>query len=138
VSGSAVDEVVLGIRPEHLSLRPIRADDGTVVSAPLTLRVTLVEPLGSSIDLYLQSAGHEQIVARADAPAGMIASESGSKEPGSAAGSSQTLPQVGSLVEVHVDLRRTHLFEPGDTGMNLSLETTRSGQPTTELAHAMA
>ena len=114
--------VVLGIRPEHLSLNPIRAEDGSIVSQPLDMRLGVVEPLGSDVDLYLQSAGHGNVVARVEAPAGEIASGL----------------QVGSEVRVHVDLRRVHLFEPGDTGMNLSLEPTTSGRPATELAHAMA
>jgi multiple sugar transport system ATP-binding protein len=117
----ATSAVVLGIRPEHLSLKPIRADDGSIVSQPLQLRLNLIEPIGSSVDLYLQSSGREQIVARVDAGGGNAVSDL----------------RVGSPVEVHLDLRRAHLFEPGDTGMNLSLETIRSGQPT-ELAHANA
>ncbi|QOV90825.1 ABC transporter ATP-binding protein [Humisphaera borealis] len=126
-------KVIMGIRPEHLSLRPFRADDGSVVSQPLQMRLTLIEPIGSSIDLYLQSAGNDQIVARVDAANGLVSS--GPSSPGETSG---LTPQLGSLVTVHVDVRRIHLFEPEDTGMNLSLETTPSGQPTTELAHAMA
>ena len=114
--------VVLGVRPEHLSLTPVRAEDGSVASQPLDMRVTVIEPLGSDVDLYLQSASHDHVVARVEAPAGESAS----------------VLQVGSEVEVHVDLRRVHLFEPGDAGMNLSLEPTTSGRSATELAHAMA
>jgi hypothetical protein len=82
----------------------------------------LIEPLGSEIDLYLQAVGSESVVARVDA----------------AAGDAGQLPQVGSVMQVHVDLRRVHLFEPGETGMNLSLETSSSGPARVELAHAMA
>jgi multiple sugar transport system ATP-binding protein len=117
-----VKAVVLGIRPEHLSLHPIRIEDGSIVSQPLTMRLAMIEPLGSDVDLYLQSAGHGNVVARVEAPAGESASGW----------------RVGSEVTVHVDLRRVHLFEPGETGMNLSLESNPSGRSATELAHAMA
>ena len=36
---------------------------------------------------------------------------------------------------VYVDLGKVHFFEPGETGMNLNLETV---SPTSELSHALA
>jgi multiple sugar transport system ATP-binding protein len=117
--GSAV---VLGIRPEHLSLHPIAGSGGQEESQRVEMVLQLIEPLGSEIDLYLQAVGSESVVARVDA----------------AAGDAGQLPQVGSVMQVHVDLRRVHLFEPGETGMNLSLETSSSGPARVELAHAMA
>ncbi|HEX8914568.1 MAG TPA: TOBE domain-containing protein, partial [Humisphaera sp.] len=118
--------VVLGIRPEHLSLRPIASEDGSVVSQPVELGLTVVEPLGSEVDLYLRSASNDSVVARVEAPAGESLSE----------------PRVGSVARVHVDLRRVHLFEPGEAGLNLSLEnvsmqTASTGQSAAdELSHA--
>ncbi|MDB5297751.1 MAG: transporter related protein [Phycisphaerales bacterium] len=118
--GRVGGRVVLGIRPEHFSLSPIRSEAGLVVSAPLDVRLTMIEPLGGNADLYLRTAGHDAVVARVDAMA------------------SGRLPEVGSSVRVHVDLRRVQLFEPGEAGMNLSLEPQSSGRSATELAHAMA
>jgi hypothetical protein len=43
--------------------------------------------------------------------------------------------QAGAESTVYVDLRKAHFFEPGETGMNLSLETS---SPTNEPAHALA
>jgi multiple sugar transport system ATP-binding protein len=126
-------QVVLGVRPEHLSLRPVSGADGLVVSQPLDVRVAVVEPLGGSVDLYMSTARHNDVVARVESPAGEGLAAFGG---GMAA--------VGMAATVHLDVRRAHLFEPGDAGMNLSLETMSSlktlssGQPTTELSHATA
>ncbi|HEX4054366.1 MAG TPA: sn-glycerol-3-phosphate ABC transporter ATP-binding protein UgpC [Tepidisphaeraceae bacterium] len=100
--------MVLGIRPEHLHLRAV---DG---SSPMKVRMNVIEPLGSSMDVYMSTALHEYVVGRLEAQGGV---------------------QTGTEATVYVDLRKAHLFEPGDTGMNLSLETM---SPTNEPAHALA
>jgi multiple sugar transport system ATP-binding protein len=100
--------VVLGVRPEHLHLRAV-AD-----SEPVKVRVNVIEPLGSNMDVYMSTALHEHVVGRLEAQTGV---------------------QTGSEATVYVDLRKAHIFEPGETGMNLSLETS---SPTNEPAHALA
>jgi multiple sugar transport system ATP-binding protein len=87
--------VVLGIRPEHLHLRPLEGG----ASAPLEAKLNVMEPLGNNIDLYVSTCLHDQVVARVEAQAGL---------------------QIQSRVTLYADLRRVHFFAPGVTGMNLS------------------
>ena len=103
--------VVAGIRPEHVSLEPIHGPQG-VVSAPVDVRISVIEPLGSNMDVYMRTSLHEQMIGRVEAQAGLA---------------------VESAATVHVDLRRIHLFEPGETGMNLCAEKMSTA---TEPAHA--
>jgi len=86
-------EIVLGIRPEGISLSPQGRFAGTQNSLPAVLGV--VEPLGEKMDLYLSTPRHPHLVARVDAQPGM--------QP------NQSLP-------VYLDMRKAHLFEPGDRG----------------------
>jgi multiple sugar transport system ATP-binding protein len=103
--------VVLGIRPEHLHLRPQAGDDEF---APVRMTVNVIEPLGNDMDVYLKTSLHDPVVARVEAQSGL---------------------RVDAAATLYVDLRKVHLFEPGETGMNLSLETL---SPATEPAHAIA
>ena len=113
LAGVAGRHVVLGIRPEHLHLAPLPNGD----SSPLELRVGVVEPLGSMVDVYMTTELDNPVVGRVDAlGAG----------PGAAGGHLR----AEARVTVHVDLRRVHVFEPGVTGMNLS--------KTSEPIHALA
>ena len=88
--------VVLGVRPEHIYLRPVQDGDSFV---PLTMRVNVIEPLGNNMDVYLATALSDPVVARVEAQAGV---------------------RVDSQATLYVDLRKVHFFEPGETGMNLS------------------
>jgi multiple sugar transport system ATP-binding protein len=105
--------VVLGVRPEHSHLEPVRGSEGEV-SAPVLVKVTVIEPLGSNMDVYMQTHLHEQVVGRVEARPDL---------------------KVDTTATFHVDLRKIHLFEPGESGMNLSLEKL---SPATEPDHAMA
>jgi multiple sugar transport system ATP-binding protein len=97
--------IVLGIRPEHLRLRPV---DEEGMSAALDVRLSMIEPLGDNMDVYVETSLHDRVVARVEARSGL---------------------QVGSQAHMYVALRKIHCFEPGVTGMNLSL--------TSEPAHAV-
>jgi multiple sugar transport system ATP-binding protein len=109
LAARAGSHVVLGLRPEHLHLRATDA-----AAASIKLRINVIEPLGSSMDVYMNTALHDHVVGRLEAQSGL---------------------QVGADTTVWVDLRKAHFFEPGETGMNLSLETT---SPINEPAHALA
>jgi multiple sugar transport system ATP-binding protein len=112
--------VVLGIRPEHLHLRPV---DGDGNGSELLVKINVIEPLGSDMDLYMDTALHDHVVARVEAGAG----DGGGL-------------QIGAQVKLYADLRKIHFFEPGETGMNLSLQDTApsGASPTNEPAHATA
>jgi multiple sugar transport system ATP-binding protein len=105
--------VVLGIRPEHLHLRPIENEAG---SAPLDLALSVIEPLGNDMDLYMQTRLNDHVVARVEAQSGL---------------------EGQARVSVHVDLRKIHFFEPGETGMNLSVGQSAAVDGA-ELARAIA
>jgi ABC-type sugar transport system ATPase subunit len=94
---------VLGIRPEHLHLRPIES------AAPIDVRLNVIEPLGNDMDVYASTVLHDQVVARVEAQSGL---------------------QIDAKVRLYADLRKIHVFAPGETGLNLS--------QTSEPAHAIA
>ncbi len=66
------------------------------------------------MDVYMSTALHDHVVGRLEAQVGV---------------------QVGAEATMYVDIRRAHVFEPGETGMNLSLETS---SPANEPTHALA
>jgi multiple sugar transport system ATP-binding protein len=100
--------VVLGIRPEHLSLRPAGGNDNS-----LSLKVNVVEPLGSDMDVYGETPLGSRVVARVETDETMnVTSE--------------------ATVTTYADVRKIHFFEPGESGMNLSTPTLH------EPAHAIA
>jgi multiple sugar transport system ATP-binding protein len=103
LDGWAGKHVVLGIRPEHLHVRP------TEMSAAINVRLNVIEPLGNDMDVYASTTLHDQLVARLEAQSGL---------------------QVDSQMTLYADLRKIHVFAPGDTGLNLS----QSSEP----AHAHA
>jgi ABC-type sugar transport system ATPase subunit len=105
LSGQVGRHVVLGIRPEHFHLQ-----SGGDHLAPMSVRVSVTEPLGNDMDVYMCTSLHDHVVGRVEAPA---------------AGSSNGLA-MNSQLTVYVDLRKVHFFEPGVTGMNLSLKNERA------------
>jgi multiple sugar transport system ATP-binding protein len=88
--------VALGIRPEHLHLTPA---GGEADSAPVSVTVTVVEPLGKDMDVYVRTSLKDGVVARLEAQGGLT-------------------PESG--LTLYADLRKVHFFDPGDTGANLS------------------
>lgn len=90
-------EVVMGIRPEAMFLRPnenANADDQS-----LKTRVGVVEPLGSMMDVFLYTSEEKDLVARISA------------EP----------IDASSTLTMYLDMNKTHLFEPGTYGRNITL-----------------
>ena len=90
------------MRPEALA--PAASARFAVAGAALTLKmkVWLVQPLGATMDIYLQTERHERIVAHVDASADAAA------------------PAVGDSVEIAVDMERAHFFAPGELGIALA------------------
>ncbi len=95
-------DVTLGIRPEALRLGP----DPLQPSHPkqiIDVKVNVVEPLGSHVDLFATTSKDVRLVAR--------------------------VPADPSTMEIrqrqlHVDLNHVHVFEPGTHGKNLTLPKT--------------
>jgi multiple sugar transport system ATP-binding protein len=101
LNGQPNRQVVLGIRPGHFLACPSES------SAPIPLRLNVIEPLGGDMDLYASTRFHEQIVARVPAQSDL---------------------HVDTSITLHADLRKIQLFAPGETGVNLGRRS--------ELAHA--
>jgi len=97
LQGMVGKHVVLGIRPEHFHIRPV---DGGGGSMALKVQLNVVEPLGNDMDIYLSTTLHPHVVGRVEAQGGL---------------------EMNTQVTVNIDLRKVHFFEPGATGMNLSL-----------------
>jgi multiple sugar transport system ATP-binding protein len=97
LGGWAGKDVALGVRPEAMGLAGEGrfAGEGNV----LPVRVTVVEPLGEKMDVYAATPRHGHVVARADARSDLAA---------------------GDDVRLHLDMRKAHVFAPGDLGENLS------------------
>ncbi len=88
--------MVLGVRPEAISDEAHARFDKTANSIQTT--VSLVQPLGDKMDVYLTTKKGTQLVAHMDAFSGLLAKQQH---------------------VVHVDMNRAHFFEPGDNGNNL-------------------
>jgi multiple sugar transport system ATP-binding protein len=96
-------EVVMGVRPELIS-------DGTnarfkTEGNALPMRITLVQPLGDKMDVYLATDKHPKTVAHVDAFAGV---------------------QAGDTLNMFFDMSRVHFFETGEIGPKLAQNHTLS------------
>jgi multiple sugar transport system ATP-binding protein len=89
-------EVVLGVRPEALSdAAHARFEIG---GEPLPMTVRLVQPLGDTMHVHLETEGHTHLIAHLHASYGF---------------------QLGQTLAIHVDPRRLHFFERGAPGRSL-------------------
>jgi multiple sugar transport system ATP-binding protein len=88
--------VVLGVRPEHIKVKSPAADTGRGAS----LKLDVVQPLGSMADVHLSTTTGQRLVARLEVR--------------------QIVPGLDAGV-VDVAFDRVHLFEPCDHGKNLAL-----------------
>ena len=110
LGGHVGKHVVLGIRPEHFSLHSGDVEN----EGPVGVKLNVIEPLGSDMDLYMSTPLTQHVVGRVEARRDL---------------------EMDSGATVYVDLDKLHLFEPGETGMNLALT---EGQVSREPAHAVA
>jgi multiple sugar transport system ATP-binding protein len=109
ISDRVGTEMVLGVRPESFS--PGNEGKYNWEENFILAKVNVVEPLGDKVDIYLSTDGHDHLVCRTDAHQfGKVT--------------------IGSIIKLHVDLGRVHLFEPGENGVNITLQR--------EPAHATA
>ncbi|HPD17565.1 MAG TPA: sn-glycerol-3-phosphate ABC transporter ATP-binding protein UgpC [Planctomycetota bacterium] len=87
--------VVMGIRPETISVRP--GDAEAAAGRALRVKVNVVEPLGDEMLLYLSTSKHD-LIAKVD---------------------SHQRAEVGQEMAIALDVARSHVFDP-DTGVNLT------------------
>jgi multiple sugar transport system ATP-binding protein len=89
-------ELILGIRPEHVTLGAQSDRDAPTISAT----VKFVENLGNRLNVYLSSDAGERFVAT----------------------TASCMPiAAGEKVRLSLDLGKAHLFEPGPLGRNVSI-----------------
>ncbi len=93
--------MVLGIRPERLSVEPQTEGQSSSLSA----KVNVVEPLGDRMDVYLVTNTGHAFIANID-PHIQI--------------------RAGQELDVYLDPNWIYLFEPGDTGRNVVLDTAQA------------
>jgi multiple sugar transport system ATP-binding protein len=94
LAGRQTSRVVLGIRPEAISPRPIVGQANNTLFGT----VHLVEPLGDRTDLHILADPYVHLVARVD---------------------SRDAPPRDAVVQLHFDLQRIHFFSP-ESGENLT------------------
>ena len=90
--------MVLGVRPECLGC----TNDGKFAGRENTLNVTIsvLEPLGDKMDIYVQTRTHDHIVCRVEADRSL---------------------KDGMELPMYLAMDQVHVFEPGEEGANLSL-----------------
>ncbi|UCG60120.1 MAG: ABC transporter ATP-binding protein [Phycisphaerales bacterium] len=98
LSPYVTQEVVLGIRPEHLFVEPFASRHSRVIRTT----VNVIEPLGDRINLHLTYSSGNKLVANVN---------------------SNILLEPNDRVNAYVGIERVHIFKQGETGENLSLNT---------------
>jgi multiple sugar transport system ATP-binding protein len=95
-------KAVLGVRPEAIADKQHARFECSDNS--LAFKVTLVQPLGDKMDVYLATDHHSRVVAHVDAYGGVAA---------------------GQTVAMYVDLARVHFFDAGDNGERIATNRNR-------------
>lgn len=89
-------KMVLGIRPQDLSLEPCEGQ----AENSLTANIQIVEPLGDRMDVYLDTEDGVKFIANIDPHISI---------------------KVDDALVMYVNVKKIHIFEPGDTGRNVTL-----------------
>jgi len=91
-------QMVLGVRPESFFPKP----EGPFAGEENCIKVTVevIEPLGNEQDIYVRTKATDHIVCRIDAHERFREREE---------------------VSMYIDINRIHVFEPGETGRNVTL-----------------
>jgi multiple sugar transport system ATP-binding protein len=93
LKASPEKEVILGIRPENISLKSLKHEENT-----LSAKVEIIEPLGNRTDVYLRNQNGERFILSA---------------------SHDTDLKVNQTITVQFDTSRIHLFETSQSGKNI-------------------
>jgi len=91
-------EMVLGIRPEHLSMMPINGQSKNRISA----MIDVVEPLGNRTDIYLSNKSGQKFIANTE---------------------THTKVKANDVVTTYVDIKHVHIFETVGAEQNVGLNT---------------
>ena len=89
-------EIVLGVRPESLSLHQFPGRINNTISAT----VNVVEPIGIRTDIHLTNHNGKKFVACVDP---------------------YTKIKANDVVKLYIDIEKIHIFEPGETGNNIPI-----------------
>jgi multiple sugar transport system ATP-binding protein len=108
VASHVTKDVVLGLRPEHVRIHPQLPQFEDAPGKTFTATVSVVEPLGSSMDLFTYTSSETRIVARVPAESRFT---------------------LGQSATMYVDTARVHVFEPGPHGRNITLSPDGAGVP---------
>ncbi|MDY7010397.1 MAG: sn-glycerol-3-phosphate ABC transporter ATP-binding protein UgpC [Planctomycetota bacterium] len=104
LTGHVGEEVVVGIRPEHMSSRPEGRFAG--IDNVLPVSVSVVEILGDKKDIHMTTQDENTLVARVNAH--------------------EEIREL-SQAQMHLDVDNIHVFEPGETGVNLCVSREAAG-----------
>ena len=91
-------DVWMGVRPEAMALHNHGRFAGR--DNMISLQAGVIEPLGEKMDIFCSTAKHPHIVARVDAQRDL---------------------KSGQAINVYLDMRKVHIFEPKKGGDNLNL-----------------
>ena len=101
---------VPALRQAQVSLEPRVAAHARFATGDnqLAMQVTLVQPLGDKMDVYVATDRHPHAVAQIDAFASV---------------------KAGDSISVYFDLERVHFFEPGELGKRVADNRSRNSAP---------
>lgn len=97
-------EMILGVRPESFSPKPQGVFAGK--ENCIKVKIEVIEPLGNKQDVYARLGDGERIVCRIDSHIDL---------------------QENVEMPMYIDIMKTHIFEPGQMGQNVTLDGTASG-----------
>jgi multiple sugar transport system ATP-binding protein len=89
-------QMVLGVRPENVSPKQFPGQGNNTVLA----KVNVIEPVGNRTEIYLTHPTGQKFIAGIDP---------------------HTKLQIDNEVKMYIDPERIHIFEPGETGRNVTL-----------------
>ena len=89
-------QMLLGVRPENISVQHLHQQSDNAISAT----VNIVEPVGTRTNLYLIHPTGQKFIAGIDPYATLSANDT---------------------VKIYIDTDKIHIFEPGQTGRNVTL-----------------
>ena len=89
-------QMTLGVRPENISPQQPPGDTENAISAA----VNVIEPVGNRTDIYLTHSSGQKFIAGADPHTTLL---------------------VNDAVKMYIDIEKIHIFEPEETGRNVTL-----------------